>query len=233
MNSIVRLLGEAQGKMNGYVALLALRYSNLCVKAEAASLLSVTITLDGQNMNIEDVADVALPDKNVLAVVPKDSSNLLEIGKCVMKAHPEFKMDIVQNEKTQDEEDKYLTFTMPEVDKARHDVLTEGVDGLQQQCTAKLDAVNEQYIALISAKLVNADPETIDKVKDKLKELHDFFSDTCNNLTDTKKKEIEDAYQVYVAEQEAKKQELQEEIAAHNQAASQSMKMGSDDDDDY
>ena len=77
MNSIVRLLGEAQGKMNGYVALLALRYSNLCVKAEAASLLSVTITLDGQNMNIEDVADVALPDQNVLAVVPKDSSNLL------------------------------------------------------------------------------------------------------------------------------------------------------------
>ena len=165
--------------------------------------------------------------------MPKDSSFLLEIGKCVMKAHPEFKMDIVQNEKTQDEEDKYLTFTMPEVDKARHDVLMEGVDGLQQQCTAKLDAVNEQYIALISAKLVNADPETIDKVKDKLKELHDFFSDTCNNLTDTKKKEIEDAYQVYVAEQEAKKQELQEEIAAHSQAASQSMKMGSEDDDDY
>lgn len=219
--------------MNGYVALLALRYANLCVKAEAASLLSVTVPIDNEVLNIENVADVGIPEEGVLAVVPKKSLYLQKIGKSVLMAHPEFKMNIVQNEKTQDEEDKYLTFTMPQVDKARHDILCDGVDGLQKQCVSKIETVNEQYIAKITAKLINADPETIDKVKDKLKELHDFFSDTCNNLADNKKKEIEDAYQKYVAEQEAKKQELQEEAAAHSEEATQQLKMDNLGDDEY
>ena len=139
----------------------------------------------------------------------------------------------MQPEESKDEDDRYLTFTMPEVDKARHDLLNEGVDTLNKQCTAKLDTIFEQYTAKIAEKMIGVNPEMIDKVKDMLKEVYDFYNDICKKQTDGKKKEIEDAYQVYVAEQEAKKQDLQEEIAAHNQAASQSMKMGSDDDDDY
>ena len=225
MNSIVRLLGEAQGKMNGYVALLALRYSNLCVKAEAASLLSVTITLDGQNMNIEDVADVALPDKNVLAVVPKDSSNLLEIGKCVMKAHPEFKMDIVQNEKTQDEEDKYLTFTMPEVDEGRHASLSDGITSLHKQCKTKLDYVYKHYSGLIEEKMKETSSESTDDVKSQLKELYDYYDKMSEQMMETKKKEIEAAHETYKKTHKNKKKSHQSEMAAHNLEAGLHMTM--------
>lgn len=225
MKNIQRLLGEAKSKMNGYVTLLMLRYMNLCVKADAASLLSVSVRMKGQDQNIEKAADVGILQENVLAVIPKDSNLIQEIGKGVMKAHPEFKMDIVQAENSQDEEDKYLTFTMPEVDKARHDLLMEGVDTLKDQCTTKLDAIFSFYTTKIAEELTGADPKAIEKVSDMLKEVSDFYNDTCKTQTDNKKKEIEDAYQKYLAEKEAKKQELKEEAAAHSQEVSQQLKM--------
>ena len=80
MRSVQRLFGEAKGKMNGYVALLAFRYSNLCVKADVMALLPVTVTIGGENTNIEQVADVAVAKENVLAVVPKDPAHLYAIG---------------------------------------------------------------------------------------------------------------------------------------------------------
>ena len=55
MKDIQRLLSEAKSKMNGYVALMMLRYGNLCVKADAISLLSVTVKMNGQESNIEDL----------------------------------------------------------------------------------------------------------------------------------------------------------------------------------
>ena len=182
---IQQLLGEAKGKMNGYVALLAFRYSNLCVKADAMSLLPVTVKVDGEELNIESVADVGSPKEDVLAVVPKDPVYLYEIGKGVMEAHPEFKMDILQNEKSDDEEDKSLTFTMPEVDKNRRDILNNGVEGLFNQCKAKVDTILEQYTAKIGTELMGADLSVIDSVKDKLKDFYGFYDDLMKKLTDT------------------------------------------------
>ena len=170
MRESQRLLGEAKSKMNGYVALLMLRYGNLCVKADATSLLSVTVQMNNQECDIEKVADVGTLQDDVLVVAPKSPNFIQYIGKGVMLAHPEFKMDIVQPDNSKDEDDRYLTFTMPEVDKTRHDLLNEGVDTLNKQCTAKLDTIFEQYTAKIVEKMVGADPEMIDKVKDMLKE---------------------------------------------------------------
>lgn len=233
MSSIQQLMGEAKGKMNGYVALLMLRYGNLCVKADATSLLSATIRVKGQDQNIEQVADVGILQEDVLAVVPKESDIIQDIGKGIMKAHPEFKMDIVKVENCKDENDKYLTFTMPEVDKARHDLLMEGVDTLNSQCTTKLNAIYSLYTARITEKMINMDPETIKKVTDMLKEIFDFYNDTCKTQTDNKKKEVEDAYQKYLADKEAKKQEMQEEAAAHSKEVSQKLKMDSMGENEY
>lgn len=233
MREIQRLLGEAKSKMNGYVALLMLRYGNLCVKADAISLLSVTVQMNDQESNIEGVAEVGILQDDVLAVVPKSPAYLQHIVKGVMLAHPEFKMDIVQPEESKDEDDRYLTFTMPEVDKARHDILNEGVDALNKQCTAKIDTIFEQYTAKIAEKMIGANPEAIDKVKDMLKEVYDFYNDICKKQTDGKKKEIEDAYQKYVAEKEAKLQEKQEEAAAHSEEVAQRLKMDDLGDDEY
>lgn len=233
MIKIQQYLAEAKSKMNGYVALMMLRYGNLCVKADAISLLSVTVKMNGQENNIENVADVAILQDDVLAVAPKSPAFIQQIGKDVLLAHPEFKMDIVQPENSEKEEDKYLTFTMPEVDKSRHDLLNEGVDALNEQCTAKLDAIFSQYTAKIVKEMAAADPKTIDKVKDMLKEVYDFYNDICKKQTDSKKQEIEDAYQKYLAEKEARKQEKQEEAAAHNEDVAQRMKMGNLGEDEY
>ena len=66
-----------------------------------------------------------------------------------------------------------------------------------------------------------------------LQEVYDFYTDLCNKQTDEKKKEIEDAYQKYLAEQEAKLQEKQEEAAAHSDEVAQRMKMDNLGEDEY
>ena len=222
---VMTLLSEAKSKMNGYVALTSYRYSNLCVKADVMSLLPVVVKMDGAELNIEAVSSVGLIDDLTLGVIPSQSTYLYAIGKGVKEAHPEFKMDIVQNENSTDEEDKYLTFTMPDVDDARHKLLTDGVDGLNDQCKAKLDAANEYYTAQISLELVNADADSANQVKDQLKKLYDFHNDTLKKMTDKKKQEIEDAYQVYQQKQQEKEQQAKEQADAHNPLAGTSMKM--------
>ena len=57
MRSIQNLLGEAKGKMNGYVTLLMLRYGNLCVKADATSLLSASININGKYITLKTDKD--------------------------------------------------------------------------------------------------------------------------------------------------------------------------------
>ena len=70
-----------------------------------------------------------------------------------------------------------------------------------------------------------ADIESIDYIKNQLQELHKFFDDLMEKLTKGKKQEIEDAYQLYLAEQQQKEQEAQEQDAAHGSGMGMSMKI--------
>lgn len=225
MRSVQRLFGEAKGKMNGYVALLTFRYSNLCVKADAISLLPVNVTIDGEDTNIENVADVAIPKNTVLAVIPKDTAHLNAIGNGILNAHPEFVMEVVQNKKSNDEEDKYLTFTMPEVDETRHSELSDGVDSLYKQCKTKLDHVFHQYGDLINGKMQENSAKEKEEVSNQLKELFDYYDQLCEQMTETKKKEIESAWQEYQKEHKNKSKSHQSENAAHNTQAGLRMTM--------
>ena len=219
--------------MNGYVTLLMLRYANLCVKADATSLLSASININGQENDIEAVAQVGILQENELAVAPKQPAFIQQIGAGVMKAHPEFKMEIVQPEDSNDEDDRFLKFTMPEMDDARHDLLLEGVEVLNDQCVNKVNAVFTIYSAKISEKMVGQDPQAIEDVVNMLKEVFDFYNDIIKTQTDEKKKDIEDAYQQFLAERDAQMQEMKEEAAAHSKEASQQMKMGDFGEDEY
>lgn len=211
--------------MNGYVALLAFRYSNLCVKADVMSLLPVTVTIGGEETNIEQVADVAVAKENVLAVVPKDPAHLYAIGQGVMDAHPEFLVDIVQNSKSKDEEDKYLTFTMPEVDEERHATLSDGITSLHKQCKTKLDYVYKHYSGLIEEKMQETSSEATDDVKSQLKELYDYYDKMSEQMMEAKKKEIETSHETYKKTHKNKKKSQQSEMAAHNLAAGLHMSM--------
>ena len=250
--SIAIMLGEAKSRMSGYVALTNYRYMNLCVNAEPASLLCVNVELDDTTYNMEEVAAVAKPKDDQFAILPKDSSKelFLAIGKGIMASHPEFKQEV----KDLDEEDesgdgegngisnimnsddmsnKYILLTMPEINGDRHDIIIDGVDSLQKECIAKLDAVMQEYTQKFAIKLKGADVKEVDEAKDNLQGLYDQHKELLEEYSNNKKEEVEKAYQRYQEEQDASENERQEEAAARNEEASQSMRMGFDDDDEY
>ena len=59
--TVYKLLQEAQQKMNGYAVYMNYQFMHFGVKAEPAALLSVEVEVGGERMNLEDVADVAIP----------------------------------------------------------------------------------------------------------------------------------------------------------------------------
>lgn len=250
--SIAMLLGEVKGKMSGYVALTNYRYMNLCVNAEPASLLCVNVELDDTTYNMEEVAAVAKPKDDQFAILPKDSSKelFLAISKGIMASHPEFKQevkDLDEDEESGDNEgngisnimnsddmsNKYILLTMPEINDDRHDIIIDGVDSLQKECLAKLDAVMQEYTQKFAIKLKGADVKEGDEAKDALQGLYDQHKELLEEYSNNKKEEVEKAYQCYLEEQDANENERQEEAAARNEEATQSMRMGLDDDDEY
>lgn len=101
MNSLViAQIEDIRQKLNGYTVLLGYRYMNLCVKAEAASLMPVTVYEDGTEFDIEDVADIAVANEYQLMVYPKFSEQIPSIIRGVAEAHPEFKMSVKKGEMT-------------------------------------------------------------------------------------------------------------------------------------
>ena len=70
---------------------------NLCVKAEPAALLSLTVTdIEGNVYNIEDVADTMIPDDFSFEFVPKEMEMLPFIQKGIAETHPEFKQEVIK-----------------------------------------------------------------------------------------------------------------------------------------
>ena len=232
--SIALTLGEASSKMSGHVALLNYRYLNLCVKAEAASLLIVTVEYDGHNLDIEQVADVASPREDQLQVYPKSPDMLAPISKAIAAVHPEFKQEVIKEENNngssssgkEEDEDKSILLTMPEVDKNRRDALMEGVKLLYDETTAELTAIYETYTQKALIQLMDGKAEEIDECKKALDDLKKEHFDLADNYRKNKEKEIEDAYKRYMEQKEEKIKNKQEHEAATNKKAGHSLKMG-------
>ena len=115
-------IAELKEKLNAHVALMNYRYINLCVKAELGSLLPVTVSAVGKELNIEDVAQIATPNEYQLDVYPKLNDYQQGIIEGIFDVHPEFKLEILQIESSDDKRDKHLLYTMPDVDKERYDL---------------------------------------------------------------------------------------------------------------
>lgn len=221
--AISLMLGELQKKMSAYAALLNYRYMNLCVKAEPVSLLPVTVQLPEDEVDIEDVADITIPREDQLQVYPKDQAFLLPISKAIFVAHPEFKIEEVADEN--DEDEKTLLLTMPEVNKDRHDVLINGVDVLYEEAKAKLQVNFTEYSGRIVEKTKDFHPDEIKEAKDALEDVNKQHTDLIKQYTEAKKKEIEDAYQRYLTNQAQKETARKEEEAAHDEKAGLGMKL--------
>ena len=91
--SINELFDETKQKMNGHTMLYYFHLSNLCITADPMALLSSTVKIDGQDLNLEDVANVAIPNDKQFAIMPKDAEYLLPITKAIKLEHPEFELE--------------------------------------------------------------------------------------------------------------------------------------------
>lgn len=217
--TVYKLLQEAQQKMNGYAVYMNYQFMHFGVKAEPAALLSVEVEVGGERMNLEDVADVAIPQDDQFALIPKEQDFLFGICKAVAQAHPDYKIGQKSiNEEEEDsldgEEDRYVLCTMPEVNDDRHDVGMNYVKAIYEEMTAKIDTTHAAYGAEIIKQLASAKPEEIDEAKEEFQKIYDQMKDICKSYREEKEKQIEEAYQDYL-----KKKAEAEQAESERQAA--------------
>lgn len=209
--SIQILLGEMDAKLTGYAGMLNYRYMNLCVKAEPAALLSMTITdIEGNLYHIEEVADSMQADEFTFEIVPHEMEMLPFIQKGIEEAHPEFKQEVIKP-KDEDhffmantveyEAERHIVCKMPEVDNNRYDVLKESVKTLYDQCMTEIEKVKAKYTQILADKTSELPKKEADEAKEKLEALGKQYSDTCKLYYDNKMKEIEESHQKWLASQ--------------------------------
>ena len=226
--AIETLIHEMESRLGGYATLLVYRYANLCVKAQPMALLSAKIIDDEQGeMNIEHVAGVVMPDEYHLKLVPYDPRFNFPLCKAIAKEHPEFKQELVMPEDADDEKERYLILTMPEVNKDRRDALIDSVNVLFDGCKAKMDKTCAEYRLKLEKKIV------VLPTDDERNEAKDAFESSIKNhqeivdrVKTDKVKEIEDAYQRYLDEQTAQRNKADETAAARGEHAGRQMRVG-------
>lgn len=228
MNTLlIKHINDTQQKMGAYLSLLDLRYKNLCVKANPVALLPVTIDTGKEQLNLEDVASVRIPNEYQLAVYPTISNYMQDIIRGVFEAHPEFRLDIKdmnEDRKTQEkdsdengpdmsglgldeaigedsDETKYLLYKMPEVNKDRHDFLDNGVKALHQQCMVRLDAEYAAGLKKFSEVEMYSSEKDMAEARQDLKDILDDVKDKADQMLLEKQQEIEEAYRHYMEQQ--------------------------------
>ena len=205
---IIAEIDSAQKKMSGYIALLNYRFKNLCVKADPISLLPVTVYVDMDEYNMEDVANVNKPNDFQLGVYPKNPDNLQAVLQGIYEAHPELKIEQKsmkdENGSSDDAGSLYLLLTMPEVDDNRRDILNNGIKGLREECQTRIDTIYAEQKTYFVELLANSQPEEIEEANQALKKAYKQCTDLVDDLLFKKEDEIEEAYQRYLSKQKEK-----------------------------
>ena len=133
------------------------------------------------------------------------------------------------NDSEDENQDKFIVCTMPEVNKDRHDTLLDGVNTLYDQCKGKLDTNHTVYKSRLTAKLLGGSEEETKEAEDKLEEVYNKHDEICLQYKDAKLKEIEEAYQRYLTEQANKQAEADEKAAARGENAGQAFNINQED----
>lgn len=213
--SINELFDETKQKMNGHTMLYYFHLSNLCITADPMALLSSTVKIDGQDLNLEDVANVAIPNDKQFAIMPKDAEYLLPITKAIKLEHPEFELEEkTEKDEITGEDNVVIYYTMPEMKQERHDVCMEYIKAQFDVTNAKLEAIFSQGSAKVALKMNGASEENLQLAKDKMQEIYDWHTNTLKKLREDKEKEVEDAFQAYLAGEQEETKASEEKQAA-------------------
>ena len=212
---ILREINDANSKFSAYYSLLDLRYKNLCAKADGASLMPVTVIADGYECNIEEVAMVAKPNDYQLVVIPSEERYLRDLVEGIFEAHPEFKMKMMVKDKdgvrelnesesdSTEKGERFLLYTMPDVDKNRRDVLRQGVKNLYEECNAKIKLVDADAKRRMEEGSFVSTQKDMDEGFEALKQSYDLIREKVDKLQQMKLEEIEEAYYRYLEGQSA------------------------------
>lgn len=206
--TVLSLLSDLQGRLLGYFSVMSYGYCQLCVKADPSSLLGFEHEHDGEISKIENLAEIGVHDEpehaDKLEVYPRDPRNLPVLMQGIMEIHPEFRQSLEKYKDADANDDslesKYLRLTMPEVNDERRDLLLTAVDALDTECKLKYDAMKAKYLAKITKLLLDT-PQELDEAKAHIDQLLDEANAMRQQMTDDKKKEVEEAYGRYLARQ--------------------------------
>ena len=219
---LLKEIQNASSKFGAYYGLLDFRYKNLCVKSDGTSLMSVSVMANGYECNIEEVAMVSQPNEFQLAVIPNEDMYLKDIVKGIFEAHPEFKMKMMlrtddgaeelgndqeEGADTQKQGQKYILYTMPVVDKDRHDLLTEGAKALHRECRSKIEIVNfDAQNKLLEGSFISNQTD-MEEAEAQLDKVYKQSKEMADQLLEQKLEEIEDAYQKYLEDKSENEEE--------------------------
>ena len=213
--TINELFDETKQKMNGHAMLYYFHLSNLCVTADPMALLSATIKIEEQDLNLEDVAIVSVPNDKQFAIIPKDAEYLLPITKAIKLEHPEFEMEEkTEKDEITGEDNIVIYYTMPKMNKDRHNICMEYIKTDFDLTNSKLEAIFSQGSAKIALKMSNASEENIKLAKDKLQEIYDWHTNTIKKLREDKEKEVEEAYKAFLTDKQEETKATEEKQAA-------------------
>lgn len=207
--SVINKFGMMESKLSGYVAQLNYRFMNLCVKAEPMSLLSARFNIQGEEKQIEDVAQVSKKGDYQFMAIPNFEDDMAPLAVGIALKHPEFKQEygeetvnvVDEQGDPQSVKVKYLLLTMPEVDDNRYDALKTAVDAAYNQCKTQMEAVVERAEPEIALLLEGEDQQDIDRVKAAVERLKKSYNDQREKLYDEKMKEIEEGHENWLIKQ--------------------------------
>lgn len=212
--SIANEFEELNDTLSNLCGVFGYQLKNLCVKAEPVSLLTIEVTIDGENQKLEDCTTVAQNDDYSFSIVPHYEDDMPALEQGIFKAHPEFKQEKMSM--TVDSKDwkgnpkevelPYIQVTMPDVTDERYNILNEGVKLLYENCKAKMEAAILKSDAKLAGLLVGESKDTVDEVTDAIDMIKKEWNDKREQTRDEKLKEIEDAYQKWLAKFGLKKQ---------------------------
>ena len=222
--------------LSGHCARFSYRLMNLCVKAEEVSLLPVEVLIDGDLQRIEECAKIAKKDEYTFMVVPNFEEDLTAVAQGVFLEHPEFiqKVESMTVDGV-DEEGKpvssdmpYLLLTMPKVDNERYKVLKDSAKLLYDECKAAMELATAGADVKLPPLMVGESEEDIKRFKKMRDQLEAEWNGHREKVYQEKLQEIEDAHNLWMADNVEVLLDRFEDEAAHNDNAGTSFRLNYD-----
>lgn len=205
--SIANEFDELSEKLSNLYLVFGYQLKNLCVKAEPVSLLTIEVNVEGENQKLEDCTTIGQNDDYSFTIVPHYEDDIPALEQGISKAHPEFKLKQKtmkidskdMNGNSKEVELPYILATMPDVTDERYDILNEGVKLLYENCKVKMEAAILKSDAKFAELLLGENKDTVDEVTDAIDMIKKEWNDKRDQTRDDKLKEIEEAYQKWLA----------------------------------